>query len=643
MAVPSPRQGPPLRERRRPASISRPVNGRLYRAVLALVALPAVLAALSVGNPPPLPSPQLPPTFDGDAALSIAREFASLFPDRAPGTKGAREAAAWVEEQLTAAKFRVTRQTFETTIPGRGKQTLVNLVATPRGREGDTTRSADTIVVLAHRDNLGLSPGANDNGSGTAVLLELAREIGTTALGHTLVFVSTDGGAYGGLGARQLARLGAANPQSPFSRSRALAVVNLSALAGRGAPRLIFGGDGARLPSPSLLTTADAAVIEQTGDRATRAGGIAQLIDLAFPLSLYEQAPFLDEGVSALTLSSAGDRPPLPATDTPEALQATTLTALGRAAQGLVASLDQAAEVARGTESYVYLGGRAVRGWAIGLTLLAGLLPVIAATGDLLVRCRRRRIALAPALRSFRSRFAVWLWVAGLIGLMTVLGRLPHGAGRPLPLDLKLAQEWQLVPLVVIAVLGLVGWLVARGRLVPRGDEDADSYLAGHAIAMLALCGVGLAIAIVDPFALLLVLPSLHAWLWVPQLRQYAIGLRITALLLGLAGPSLVVASLAGRYDLGLDTPWYLLTLVTTGHVSIALVVLFAAWLAAGGQVAAIAFGRYAPYPGPDERGLGPIRNGVRRTVLGTRRYRRRRAARRQAHAARRGGSESVS
>ena len=63
---------------------------------------------------------------------------------------------------------------------------------------------------MAHRDDIGTGPGANDNASGTAALIELARAYAQplnegaahVASPRTLVFLSTDGGAYGGLGAQ---------------------------------------------------------------------------------------------------------------------------------------------------------------------------------------------------------------------------------------------------------------------------------------------------------------------------------------------------------------------------------------------------------------------------------------------------------
>src|SRR5438105_12524434 len=46
-------------------------------------------------------------------------------------------------------------------------------------------KSPQSIVVMAHRDDSGVGPGANENASGTAALIELARLYGTPAGGGT--------------------------------------------------------------------------------------------------------------------------------------------------------------------------------------------------------------------------------------------------------------------------------------------------------------------------------------------------------------------------------------------------------------------------------------------------------------------------
>jgi hypothetical protein len=78
-----------------------------------------------------------------------------------------------------------------------------------------------------------------------------------------------------------------------------------------------------------------------------------------------------------------------------------------------------------------------------------------------------------------------------------------------------------------------------------------------------------------------------------------------------------VLASLAFRFGLGLDAPWYLLVLVSIGYVKGAAVLITLAGAAAACQLGAAAAGRYAPYPDARERGpRGPIRATVRAVVL---------------------------
>lgn len=579
----------------RPGTIARPISGRIYRLAWFVVLLPIAIVALSVTEPRPLPESPLPASFDGQSALEDARTFSSLFPDRVPGTPAAQQAAGWVADQMATAGLTVNRASFTASIPELGEREHINVIGTLPPRESG--RSSKTIVVVAHRDNDGLSPGTNDNASGTAALLQIARQVGTTSLDHTLVFVSLDGGASGNASALELAREGAA-ADSLFSPARALAVVNLDSLGSAGEPRLLFGGNGAAFASPVLVATADARVIDATGSRARTLSPFVQLVQLAAPVTLTDEAPLVDSGVSALTITTGGDAPVNPTDNGPGQLDLPSLTAAGSAAQQLVSTLDGAADVASGTDAYVYLGGRALRGWAIALTLLAALLPVLAATVDLLARCRRRRLRVAPGLRSVRTRALVVLWLAAVAYLLGATGAIPSGlASRPLSPALGPATSWDTAALIVLGVLGLVGYGLAWPRLRQTGGVDAGAALAGHAAAMIVLCLVALATAIVSPFALIFVLPSLHAWLWLPHLRDRPAAIQLATFLLGFAGPALFLALLATRFGLGLDAPWYALTLVAGGAISVPLVLLGAIWFGCALQVGAILLGRYAPFP----------------------------------------------
>jgi hypothetical protein len=178
------------------------------------------------------------------------------------------------------------------------------------------------------------------------------------------------------------------------------------------------------------------------------------------------------------------------------------------------------------------------------------------------------------------------------------------------------------------------GWLVARRRLVPRREVSLQEQLAGHTVALLALGIVALLVVATNTFALLFLLPALHAWLWLPQVQTARTAIRLAVYAAGLAGIALLHASFAWRFGLGLDVPWYLLTLVSVGYVKTTPVVVGLAAVAVGAQLAAAAAGRYAPYPTTQEhRPPGPVRTLVRASVLAARRRRRRRELRRATEA----------
>ncbi len=616
-------QPPPARARPRPGSLERPVNGRLYRGTWLLVGIPLLIAAFSVGKPEPLrPAvPQLPPAFDTARAATLAGELARNYPDRSPGSLGAAGARTWFSDQLAPFGLKVRHQAFTATIPGRGRVRLENLIVVVPGR------STETLAVLAHLDNVGTGPGANDNASGVAALIELARSYASSVTGntptgtnvvspaHTLAFVATDGGEYGGLGADRFAR---------GYRSRVLASVVLDSIAGRAGARLELAGDTAREASAQLVETASARIQEQAGIRPRRPSGFAQLLALAFPLTVYEQGALLARGVPAVTLTTAGARRQAPFSDTPERIDSARLGQIGRSTQELLRSLDQGAELVTGTSNYIYLGARVIRGWAVQLVLIAALLPFLITAVDLFARGRRRHISLTPALRSYRTRLFFWLWVGVVFELFAVLGVWPGGASLPVAPGSKAAGDWPVLGLCGLALLGGIGWWIGRDRLVRRRAVTATEELAGHTAALLALGVVSLLVVATNPYALVLVLPSLHAWLWLPQAQRQRLAVRAGIFVAGLLGPLVLLLVLATNYGLGFDAPWYLLELAAVHFVTLPTVVITLAWLAAAAQLAMLAAERYAPYPNAAERpSLGPVRSTVRRVIL-SRRARRR-------------------
>lgn len=606
---------PARRRRARRGTLERPVNGRLYRSSFLVLSLPLLILAFSIIRPTPFTAPQLPPDFDGAATKAIATDLAGSYGDRAPGTSPSQRAVQWFRDQIAPYGLAVSSDRWQASEPGMGKETLQNLWAVAPGT------SSDAIVVMAHRDDTGAGPGANDDASGTAALVELARTYAQTQPGrpvpsaHTIVFLSTDGGSFGGLGAVRFAE------RSPFHIT---AVINLDAIGGPGPPRIVITGDTPRSPAATLVETAASRVLEQTTVAAGRAGFVDQIIDLAFPYTLYEQGPFVARGIPAITLTTAGDRPPDAFADRPDTLDAAKLGAMGRAAQQLIGSLDQGPDPAQSTTSYVWIGDRIVRGWAIELALFGLLVPFFVGVVDLYAHCRRRRISLVPAARSLRSRLSFWLFVGVAFFAFRLVGAWPGGAARPPNPALPAAGDWPVVALIAFGVVLALGWLVSRQRLVPRRPIGSDERLAADTVALLALAVVSLLVLATNPFALIFFLPAMHAWLWLPQVRSGKPAARAIVLAVGLAGPAVLLWSLGVRYGLGFDAPWYVVELAAVGYVHVPAIAISLAAAACAAQLVTVAAGRYAPYPDREERpARGPLRELVRSVVLAVRARRR--------------------
>lgn len=120
------------------------------------------------------------------AVVAALRADVALLADeigpRKVGYGGAlAQAADWIEGQLAGVGWTVTRQRYE--VPD-GE--CWNLVVERQG----TLHPEEIVVVGAHYDTVPATPGADDNASGVAVLLALAREFGAAAPARTLRLVA---------------------------------------------------------------------------------------------------------------------------------------------------------------------------------------------------------------------------------------------------------------------------------------------------------------------------------------------------------------------------------------------------------------------------------------------------------------------
>jgi hypothetical protein len=122
----------------------------------------------------PTPSPM-----EVDAVMTHVEALATGIGTRVAGTDGERRGADYIAGELEAFGYATRRQTFPLSDGG----TSQNVVATLPGS------SDEVFVVGAHFDTKGPSPGANDNGTGVAITLELARVLKDVETVRSVAFV----------------------------------------------------------------------------------------------------------------------------------------------------------------------------------------------------------------------------------------------------------------------------------------------------------------------------------------------------------------------------------------------------------------------------------------------------------------------
>lgn len=220
-------------------------------ATFILAAATAVVAACGAG-PRPQPAPAPPPPADAAPAVApVPARVAPPLPDgaitedelmadvawlcdparagRGSFDDGGRVTADWIADRFEALGLRVSRQS----IPG-GADNVFGVL--PGGAEkGDRA-----VVIAAHYDHLGVGldgvmrPGADDNASGTAALLAVARALQGYRGGHTVVFVA--------FGAEELGLLGSAAymRDPPWPLERTVAMLNFD-MIGRNFFELVGG------------------------------------------------------------------------------------------------------------------------------------------------------------------------------------------------------------------------------------------------------------------------------------------------------------------------------------------------------------------------------------------------------------------
>ncbi len=529
---------------------------RIYRTGMIVVALALVVLAFSLRDQQGALSPTLAPdVFNGQNVASTMSSIAAADPSRRPGSDGDQALAAQVGVDLRSHGFAVSTDTFA----GRtvdGTRTLENVVGIRPGR------MSGSIVIVAHRDALG-SP-ALAGLSGTATLMELARDLEGETLSRTVVLASTTA-SQGTAGAIRLAQR-LAGPVD------AVLVLGDLASAHIRQPILVPWTTRQVVAPPLLRNTVVAALKDQTSLTVSGTGMGGQFARLAFPFTLGEQAPFGALGMPSLALTLSGEQGPRP----DAALASVTqLTGIGRAVLQTISALDGGAAVPA-PSAYLLLDGKVVPAWAISLFALALMVPVMMTTIDALARARRRGYSVWRSLGLVIAAAIPFLLAALVVLAARLLGVIGAAPPAPVAPGAVPLHGGGVAVMVAAALVGIgsavgIGWLTRRVPLAApqsrrRPSADPPGNGAVPALA-LVLCAVTFLIWLGNPFAALLLIPALHLWLWgvSPDLRVPAV-VRIGLVAVGVVPVVLVVLYYANSFGYGpVDVMWQAVLLLA-GH-----------------------------------------------------------------------------
>jgi hypothetical protein len=520
--------------------------------------------------------------FSGARALELETEFVLQFPHRHSGQPNNRLAAEWLLERFTALGLSCEMDNWEIINYSRSVG-LNNVVCRLPGD------SEQEILIIAHLDQAPTTvQGADNDGSGIAILLELA-EIFAAEPGHryTLAFVATDAEEYGMLGSRRyisthpnpknvLAGISLDNLGRPYYDAMSMELIGQ------------FKGYG---PIWLALAAREAARAAGADWEVLLRAPFDQITDQAAPVSLMDQGSLVARGVPAMGLSA--HVPPgfteahfnlwHDPSDTLEQQTAKTLGQSGLVAEALIRQLVSMGSFPQESGPYLYFdeSGQVLRGaplWAIFIAFVAIFGAVSWLTG------RRPPHEMLRGWREALPQFlGLWLplvlsivllYVMVALGLMDKYHLYPATSKDPLLYQ----PRW---PAVIIFMVGLGALLFLGRRLAAgAGGDEQPRYIKSLAMLVIALCG--LYILAVNPFGLFFMMPLLF-WLLIRGRRGLGRPLDVLFFLLG----GLVVYALVYTFGfivlrLNWAMLWYLLNMFSVGMISFPMAAVIMAIIAAG-------------------------------------------------------------
>lgn len=164
---------------------------------------------------------------DGSLALQYLKEL-SHFGSRALNEPGHARASEYIENSLMRLGYSPVKQNFVTS----NELPALNLLVDKAGQ------SSQVILIGAHYDSVNTGSGIDDNGSGVAILLEMANRLKDKETPYSLRFVFLDAEETGLEGSKYYV-----SQMSQDDIQNTLAMINLDSLA-VGDHTYIYGNEG---------------------------------------------------------------------------------------------------------------------------------------------------------------------------------------------------------------------------------------------------------------------------------------------------------------------------------------------------------------------------------------------------------------
>lgn len=479
--------------------------------LLALGLLGLMLALVPVLYAPPESRPRDAPTdeFSAARAREVLRDLSGDGEPRPAGSAAnARARRALVRRFVNLGYATELQESFACGTWG-GCAPVVNVLAWRPGSDGGRA-----VLLMAHYDSVAAGPGAADNASGVAILLESARALADEPPARNpILFLITDGEELGLLGAEVFLS------DHPWA-ARVGAVVNVEARGTAGASLMFETGPG------------NAGTIRRFA-AAARRPVTSSLFDAIYQRLPNDTdfTPFKARGLPGLNFAFVGR--PLRYHTREDRLEHLALGSLQQQGENAVAAARAlaAADLAalpRGDAVFFDLLGRGVVWWPSGWNWGIAALALLLLAGAMLRSGRAGALRAAPVLWGFVGTIAVpgaaWACASGLASLARGVGVSPgKWVAEQLPLILAfwfLAVAAAAVPAILVA------------RRVDRSGLWAGIWLAWALMALLLTAAPGA--------AYLFALPALAAGLVALP------GIRFGRLPHGVAGvlPTLVAALL---------------------------------------------------------------------------------------------------